>query len=100
MPLLPPVMYTTKHGTDRSWDTFAQIAVITLNDLRKQIDVSKGKAAYHSYMSCIEKYFIPYFAERKFEELTHTDIVEFELWRDRQMTRKPKSSTLNNFTSA
>jgi len=34
------------------------------------------------------------------EELTHTDIREFELWRDRQMARKPKTSTLNNFTSA
>lgn len=37
--------------------TFAQIAAITLNDLRKQIDVSKGKTAYHSCVSCIEKYF-------------------------------------------
>ena len=43
---------------------------------------------------------MPYFAERRLEEITHTDIVEFELWRDRQMLRKPKTSTLNNFTSA
>jgi len=92
--------YRQKLGLAHRTHTFAQIAAITLNDLRKQIDVSKGKTANHSYVSCIEKYFIPYFAERKFEELTHTDIVEFELWRDRQMTRKPKSSTLNNFTSA
>ncbi len=92
--------YRQKLGLAHRTHTFAQIAAITLNELRKQIDVSKGKTAYHSYVSCIEKYFIPYFAERKFEELTHTDIVEFELWRDRQMTRKPKSSTLNNFTSA
>jgi integrase len=92
--------YRQKLGLAHRTHNFAQIAAITLNDLRKQIDVSKGKTANHSYVSCIEKYFIPYFAERKFEELTHTDIVEFELWRDRQMTRKPKSSTLNNFTSA
>jgi hypothetical protein len=37
--------------------TFAQIAAITLNDLRKKIDVSKGKTAYHSCVSCIKKYF-------------------------------------------
>ena len=92
--------YRQKLGLAHRTHTFAQIAAITLNDLRKQIDVSKGKTANHSYVSCIEKYFIPYFSEHKFEELTHTDIVEFELWRDRQMTRKPKSSTLNNFTSA
>jgi integrase len=54
----------------------------------------------HSYAVCIEKYFIPYFGDKTLEELTHTDVREFELWRDRQMARKPKTSTLNNFTSA
>ena len=92
--------YRQRLGLAHRTHTFAQIAAITLNELRKQIDLSKGKTAYHSYISCIEKYFVPYFAERKFEELTHTDIVEFESWRDRQMLRKPKNSTLNNFTSA
>lgn len=92
--------YREKLGLAHRTHSFAQIAALTLVDLRKQIDASTGMTAYHSYATCIEKYFVPYFAERKLEELTHTDIVEFELWRDRQMTRKPKSSTLNNFTSA
>jgi integrase len=56
--------------------------------------------AYHSYVSCIERYFIPYFADRMLEDLTHTDIVEFELWRNRQMQKVPKASTLMNFASA
>jgi integrase len=92
--------YREKLGLAHRTHTFAQIAALTLIDLRKKIDASNGMTAYHSYATCIEKYFVPYFAERKLEELTHTDIVEFELWRDRQMTRKPKTSTLNNFTSA
>ena len=92
--------YRQRLGLAHRTHTFAQIAAITLNELRKQIDSSKGKTAYHSYITCIEKYFIPYFADYKLEELTHTDVVEFELWRDRQMLRKPKNSTLNNFTSA
>jgi integrase len=71
-----------------------------LAELRQQVDAISGKTSYHDYISCIEKYFLPYFAERKLEELTHTDMREFELWRDRQMRRKPKASTLNNFTSA
>lgn len=53
----------------------------------------------HDYITCIECYFVPYFGERLLEELTHIDIREFELWRDRQMRRKPATSTLNNFTS-
>jgi integrase len=43
---------------------------------------------------------LPYFGDKLLEELTHTDIREFELWRDRQMLKKPRTSTLNNFTSA
>lgn len=48
----------------------------------------------------MEKNLRPYFADKTLKELTHTDIREFELWRDRQMARKPKTSTLINFTSA
>ena len=43
---------------------------------------------------------MPYFGERQLEELTHTDVREFELWRDRQLVRRLKTSTLNNFSSA
>ena len=64
---------------------FAQIATATLDELRKELDLGRGKSVYYSYITCIEKYFVPYFADKQLEELTHTDIVEFELWRNRQM---------------
>ncbi|MFM8508864.1 MAG: tyrosine-type recombinase/integrase [Betaproteobacteria bacterium] len=48
----------------------------------------------------IERYLVPYWGERTLESLTHTDVREFELWRDRQLARRPKTSTLNNFSSA
>jgi len=79
---------------------FAQIAALALADLRRRADASSGRTAAHDYITCIERYFLPYFGERMLEELTHTDIREFEVWRDRQMRRKPATSTLNNFTSA
>ena len=92
--------YRQRLGLAHRAHTFAQIAHQVLAELRQQIDAGSGKTAYHSYVSCIERYFVPYFGDRRLEELTHTDIVEFELWRDRQMLKKPKTSTLNNFTSA
>jgi len=92
--------YRQRLGLAHRTHTFAQIALITLAEMRKQIDTSKGLTAYHSYITCIEKYFLPYFGTKVLEELTHTDVREFEMWRDRQMARKPKTSTLNNFTSA
>jgi integrase len=92
--------YRQRLGLAHQTHTFAQIAAVTLAELRVKIDASTGRTAYSDYVGCIEKYFVPYFKERRLEELSHTDIVEFELWRDRQMRRKPKASTLMNFASA
>ncbi len=92
--------YRQRLGLAHRTHSVAQIAEITSASLRQQIDAKGKKTALNDYVSIIERYFVPYFGERQLETLTHTDIREFELWRDRQMTRKPKTSTLNNFTSA
>ena len=92
--------YRQRLGLAHRAQNFAQIAAATLHELRAQIDAGAGKTAYHSYVSCIERYFLPYFADHQLEAITHSDIVEFELWRNRQMAKTPKASTLNNFASA
>jgi len=92
--------YRQRLGLAHQTHTFAQIAAVALVELRVKIDASTGRTAYSDYVGCIEKYFLPYFKDKRLEELTHTNIVEFELWRDRQMRRKPKASTLMNFASA
>lgn len=92
--------YRLKLGLAHRTHSFAQIAAETAADLRRQIDLGRGKSVYNSYLSCIERYFLPYFKEQRLEELTHTDIAQFELWRNRQMVRTPKASTLQNFASA
>ncbi len=68
--------------------------------MREQIALKARKSSFDDYVVCIERYFVPYFGERRLEELTHTDIYEFEQWRNRQLGRMPATSTLNNFASA
>lgn len=80
--------------------SIAQIAAETVADLRRDIDLGRGKVIYKDYIACIERYIAPYFAEIQIEQLTNADIVEFELWRNRQMRKQPTHSTLNTFTSA
>jgi integrase len=92
--------YRQRLGLAHQTHTFAQIAAVAVAEMRVKIDASTGRTAYSDYVGCIEKYFLPYFKDKRLEELTHTDIVEFEMWRDRQMQRKPKASTLMNFASA
>jgi hypothetical protein len=92
--------YRQRLGLAHRTHSVAQIAAVCCAALRQQIDAKGKKTALNDYVSIIERYFVPYFGERQLETLTHTDVREFEQWRDRQMTRKPKTSTLNNFTSA
>lgn len=75
--------FRQKLGLAHTAQTFAQIADETLMDLRQQIDMKGTRVKLDSYERCIEKYFLPYFGDRRLEELTHKDIVDFELWRNR-----------------
>lgn len=67
-------------GSAHTARSFAQIAAVALEELRRQIDAARGKTAADSYVSCIERYFLPYFGDRQFEKLSHQDTVDFELW--------------------
>lgn len=87
-------------GLARKAPTFTEIAQVTLYELRRDLDAGIGKSVYASYITCIEKYFIPYFQDKRLEEITYTDVHEFEIWRNRQMRLVPKASTLMNFASA
>jgi integrase len=64
--------YRQRLGLAHQTHTFAQIAAITLAELRLKIDASTGRTAYTDYVSCIEKYFLPYFADKRLEELKWT----------------------------
>jgi integrase len=92
--------YRQRLGLAHTAQTFAQIATATLAELREQIRLKARKSSFDDYVVCIERYFVPYFGDRRLEELTHTDIYEFEQWRNRQLGRMPATSTLNNFASA
>jgi len=92
--------YRQRLGLAHQTHSFAHIARICQEELRHLIDLKKTKSSLNDYASIIERYFVPYFGERRLEELTYTDIREFEQWRDRRLARAPKTSTLNNFASA
>ena len=56
--------FRQKLGLAQNTRSFAQIAAVALEELRRQIDAARGKTAYDSYVSCIERYFLPYFGDR------------------------------------
>ncbi len=92
--------YRQRLGLTQQAHSLAHVAQITVKELRTAMDAGRGKVVYKDYINCVEKYFIPYFGDKKLEELTLTDIVEFEAWRNKQLARMPSGSTLNTYTSA
>ena len=87
-------------GLAHRGSTFSEIAQETVRELRTELDAGRGKVVYRTYITCIERYFLPYFQDWVLEHLSNADITQFELWRNRQMQKVPRASTLNNFAAA
>ena len=94
--------FRQKLGLAQKGCNFTELAQTTLVELRARMGTGekRGKSVNLSYISCIEKYFLPYLGDRTLEELTHSDVIQFEAWRNRQMMKVPRASTLNNFAAA
>jgi integrase len=92
--------YRERLGLAPTHKTFAEIARITVDDLKRDIAAGTGKKIYADYCRAIEGYLIPFFGERHLQNIKHENIAEFERWRNAKMGKLPKSSTLMNFASA
>jgi hypothetical protein len=64
--------YRQRLGLAHRTHLFAHIAAQTLVQLRQPIDAGVGQTAYHSDVSCIECYFVPYFVERRSASWWHS----------------------------
>ena len=92
--------YRERIGLAPVQKTFAEIARVTVEELKRDLAAGTGKKIYVDYISIIERYFVPFFGERHLQNIKHDNVAEFERWRNDKMQRKPKSSTLMNFASA
>jgi len=79
--------------------SLAHLAHAVVEVLLQELDLGKGKSVYQSYLKCIECNFAPFFAYKPIEALTLKDIAAIEIWRNQQMGKQPKTSTLNNLAS-
>ncbi len=92
--------YREKLGLAITQRKFSEIARETVKELNADLASGAGKKIYVDYIGIINKQFIPFFGERYLQNLKHTDIAEFERWRNDRMGKTPKSSTLMNYASA
>jgi integrase len=69
-------------------------------EMRRDIAAGTGKKIYTAYIAVIETYLIPFFGQMYLTSITSRHIAEFEVWRNSQLRRTPKVSTLLTFATA
>lgn len=92
--------YRERLGLAPTLKRFEDIASACIEDLRREMAAGAGKRVYTAYIGVIERYFMPYFGQMYLTSITAKEILAFEAWRNQQMGRTPRGSTLLTFSSA
>jgi len=92
--------YRQRMGLAPEVKRFKDVALLTLQDMRRDIAAGTGKRIYVDYCRAIEQYFIPFFGNTYLANITHSDVEAFEAWRNQQLGRIPATSTLLTYAAA
>lgn len=79
---------------------FCDVADACISDMQRDMAAGTGKSVFKDYIQVIERYMLPFFGQHHLSSIGAKDIAEFEAWRNLQMKRTPKASTLLTFASA
>ena len=79
---------------------FGAVAKTVADNLQAQLDGGKGKVVFHTYITVIQKYLIPFFKNYNINSINYEALVEFDEWREREMCKKPRASTITNHNTA
>ena len=79
---------------------FDEMAKCCISEMKRDLAAGTGKKIYTAYIAVIKTYLIPFFGQMYLTSITSKHIAEFEVWRNTQLRRKPKVSTLLTFATA
>jgi integrase len=75
---------------------FGAVAKAVAESLKAQLDGGKGKVVFQTYITVINKYLIPFFKNYNINSIDYEALVKFDEWREEQMEKKPRASTITN----
>jgi integrase len=75
---------------------FGAVAKAVAENLQAQLDGGKGKVVFHTYITVINKYLIPFFKNYNINSIDYDALVKFDEWREKEMDKKPRASTITN----
>lgn len=83
--------------SSKRFDVAAELAV---KEMQQQITAEVGKSVYKDYITCINKYLIPFFGKFNINTIGYEELQAFGVWREKQMGRRPVASTITTHISA
>jgi hypothetical protein len=92
--------FRQKNGVPVVSKRFSDVAKLCITEMYKQLESGVGKRVYRDYVIVLEKYLIPFFGKMHVTSITYETLQKFARWREQQMGREPKASTLNTHNSA
>ena len=75
---------------------FGAVAKTVAENLQAQLDGGKGKSVFHTYITVINKYLIPFFKNYNVNSIDYEALLKFDEWREKEMGKKPRASTITN----
>ena len=87
-------------GLPQTTKRFDIVARATVEELQSELDNGTGKKIYKDYILVIVKYRVSYFAKHWITSIDAAAVKAFDAWRNQQMRRVPKSSTMLTHAAA
>lgn len=87
-------------GESISKKTFGEIAREELEAMQRAMGSKRAPTTFKDYTFVINKYLIPFFGRLPISSINDATIEEFSAWREAEMGRMPKASTMRNHASA
>ena len=92
--------YREKLGIAPISKRFSAVAELARKRMEDANNSDQGKAVFVDYIAAIDKYLIPFFGKHNIDNISYELTTQFASWREQQMGKAPKASTINTHNSA
>lgn len=80
--------------------SFKRISGLAIARMNKELKEGTGKSAYNLYENILNRYYIPYYTNTPIRDVDTQSLMNFDVWRTKQMGKQPAQSTIKAHNAA
>ena len=93
-------LFKHKHSIPSVSKRFADIARLSIEEMRRQMETGEGLKIYSAYIAVTQNYLIPFFGKYNIANINYQMLSAYEQWRREKIGRELKASTVNTHIAA